>query len=63
MDPAAPDSAPSSRRMSTAGLLTLVNGALAGVASVYVTTRSEMVTVVAGVTGVLLALVTLTFGR
>lgn len=64
MDPSAPGPVPPSRRrVSAVGLLTLVNGALAGVASVYATTRSVMITVIAGVTGVLLALMVMIFGR
>jgi hypothetical protein len=36
-------------------LLTLVNGALAGVGSVYVGTHSVLITIIAGVTAILLA--------
>jgi hypothetical protein len=47
--------------VSAASLLTLVNGTLAGVAGVYATTRSVVITLIAGVTAVLLALLTMIF--
>ena len=55
--PAAPPvSSPPPRRRPGAGtLLTLVNGVLAGVGSVYVGTHSVLITVIAGVTAILLA--------
>ena len=53
----------SRRRMSAASLLTLVNGTLAGVASVYATTHSVMITIIAGATGILLALLIMIFGH
>lgn len=53
---APPDSSPPPQRRLGAGmLLTLVNGALAGVGSVYVGTHSVLITVIAGVTAILLA--------
>jgi hypothetical protein len=63
--PAAPPaSSPPPRRRPGAGtLLTLVNGVLAGVASVYVGTHSVLITVIAGITAVLLAAMTLMFPR
>lgn len=50
-----PGPPPSPRRWSPGGLLTLVNGVLAGVGSVYATTRSVTITVIAGVTAIALA--------
>jgi hypothetical protein len=58
-----PHPASTSRRVSAAGLLALINGALAGIASVYATTRSVVVTLIAGVIAVLLALLTMVFGH
>jgi uncharacterized membrane protein len=53
----------SRRPVSAASLLTLVNGTLAGVASVYATTRSVVITLIAGVIGALLALLAMVFGH
>ena len=55
--PAAPpaSSPPQQRRPGAGTLLTLVNGALAGVGSVYIGTHSVLITVIAGVTAILLA--------
>jgi hypothetical protein len=59
VDSVAPRPMPTARRrVSAASLLTLVNGSLAGVASVYATTRSVVITLIAGVTAVVLALLT-----
>jgi hypothetical protein len=44
-------------------LLTLVNGVLAGVGSVYVGTRSILVTVIAAAVAVVLAVLVLAFRR
>ena len=61
---ASPASSPPSRRRPGAGaLLTLVNGVLAGVGSVYVGTHSVFITVIAGVTAILLAVMVLIFPR
>ena len=46
---------PPRRRPGAGPLLTLVNGVLAGVGSVYLGTHSVLITVVAGVTAILLA--------
>jgi hypothetical protein len=54
--PAAPPaSSPPPRRLGAGTLLTLVNGVLAGVGSVYIGTHSVLITVIAGVTAILLA--------
>jgi len=50
-----PSSPPPRRRPGAGPLLTLVNGVLAGVGSVYLGTHSVLITVVAGVTAILLA--------
>jgi len=44
-------------------VLTLVNGALAGIGSVYATTRSVMVTLIASVIAVILAALVLLLAR
>ena len=44
-------------------LLTLVNGVLAGVGSVYVGTHSVLITVIAGVAAIVLAAMALIFPR
>jgi hypothetical protein len=41
----------------------LLNGTLAGVATVYTTRHSVVVTLIAGVAGVLLVLLTMVFGH
>lgn len=63
--PAAPPaSSPPSRRRPGAGvLLTLVNGVLAGVGSVYVSTHSILITVIASATAVVLSVMVLVFQR
>lgn len=48
-------SPPPPHRVGPGGLLTLVNGVLAGVGSVYATTRSLPITLIAGITAVVLA--------
>ena len=55
--PAAPpaSSTPPQRHTGAGTLLTLVNGVLAGVGSVYVGTHSVLITIIAGVTAILLA--------
>jgi hypothetical protein len=45
---------PPKRGPTTAGLLAVVNGALAGVGSVYLTTHSVLVTLMAAVSAVIL---------
>lgn len=58
MNHAVQDSEPSSptvrRRLSPGGLLTLVNGILAGVGGVYATTGSVAITIIAGLTALFL---------
>ena len=66
LPPAAPpaDPSPSPRRRPGAGpLLTLVNDVLAGVSGVYVSTRSVMITVIAVVMAIGLALIALFPGK
>lgn len=55
--PAAPSKSPRPPKggPSTACLLAVVNGALAGIGSVYLTTHSVLVTLIAAVSAVLLA--------
>lgn len=61
--PSAPSagSTPPRRRAGAGTLLTLVNGVLAGVGSVYVGTHSVLITVIAGITAVLLVAMVLIF--
>jgi hypothetical protein len=47
------------RRPGTGPILTLVEGVLAGVGGVYVSTRSALVTVIAAGTAIILAAMTL----
>lgn len=62
--PAAPASSqPPRRRPSAGAILTLVNGALAGVASVYVGTHSVLITIIAAAVAVVLAVLVLAFQR
>lgn len=63
--PAAPpaSSPPPQRRPSAGALLTLVNGVLAGVGSVYVGTRSILVTLIAAAVATVLAVLVLAFHR
>jgi len=64
--PASPTSspAPPPRRRPGAGtLLTLVNGVLAGIGGVYASTHSILITVVAGVMAIALAVAVLIFQR
>jgi hypothetical protein len=62
--PAPPVSSPPPRRRPGAGgLLTLVNGVLAGVGGVYVSTRSVVITVIAAVAAIALAAMVLTVQR
>ena len=59
----APPPADTPRRRPGAGtLLTLVNGVLAGVGSVYVSTHSVLITVIAGIMAILLTVI-VTFSR
>jgi len=59
----APPPADTQRRRPGAGtLLTLVNGVLAGVGSVYVSTHSVLITVIAGIMAILLTAI-VTFSR
>jgi hypothetical protein len=63
--PAAPPARPlpPRRRPGAGAILTLVNGVLAGVGSVYVGTRSVLVTVLAAAVAVVLVLLVLAFQR
>ena len=66
--PAAPAAAPASsppprRRLGTGALLTLVNGAPAGVGSVYAGTHSVLIRVIAAVMAIMLAAMVLAFQR
>lgn len=62
--PTAPASSPPPRRRPGAGaVLTLVNGALAGVGGVYAGTHSVLVTVIAAAVAVVLAGLVLAFQR
>jgi hypothetical protein len=54
---------PPRRRPGAGALLTLVNGVLAGVGGVYVSTHSVMITVIAAVVAVVLAAMVLIFQR
>jgi hypothetical protein len=54
---------PTRRRPGAGALLTLVNGVLAGVGGVYVSTHSVMITVIAAVVAVVLAAMVLIFQR
>lgn len=54
-------STPPRRRPGAGTLLTLVNGVLAGVGSVYVGTHSVLITVIAGITAILLVAMVLIF--
>jgi hypothetical protein len=51
------------RRPGAGALLTLVNGVLASVASVYVGTRSVLITVIAAAVAIVLAVMVLAFQR
>lgn len=55
--------APSPQRPAAGALFTLVNGVLAGIAATYATTHSVMITVIAGITAIVLALLVLIFSR
>lgn len=62
--PVAPASSPPPRRRPGSGaVLTLVNGALAGVGGVYVGTHSVLVTVIAAAVAVVLTVLVLAFQR
>lgn len=58
-----PVSPPPSQRPGTETILTLVNGVLAGVASVFVGTHSVMITVIAAAVAVALAAMVLILHR
>jgi hypothetical protein len=58
-----PASSPPPRRPGAGAVLTLVNGALAGVGGVYAGTHSVLVTVIAAVAAVVLAVLVLAFQR
>jgi hypothetical protein len=60
--PAASSSQPGGDPGSGA-LLALVNGGLAGVGSVYIGTHSVLITIIAGVMAIVLALIVLAFRR
>jgi hypothetical protein len=51
------------RRPGKGALLTLVNGVLAGVGSVYASTHSVTITVIAGIFAAVLAVAVLAFRR
>lgn len=53
--PAGPPAPPPHRRWGPGGMLTLVNGVLAGVGSVYATTQSVTITVVAAFMAITIA--------
>ena len=62
--PAAPPaSSRPPRRPGAGALLTLVNGVLAGVGSVYVGTHSVLITVIAAAVAIVLAVMVLAFQR
>jgi hypothetical protein len=62
--PEPPANSPAPRRRPGAGaLLTLVNGVLAGVGSVYVGTHSVLITVIAVVMAIVLVAMVLAFQR
>jgi hypothetical protein len=50
-------------RIGTGGLVAVVNGGLAGVGGVYASTHSIVVTIVAGLLAIVLALMVLVFDR
>lgn len=54
---------PPRRRPGAGAMLTLVNGVLAGVGGVYVSTHSIMITVIAAVAAIVLAAMVLICGR
>ena len=54
---------PPQRRPSAGTLLTLVNGVLAGVGGIYVSTHSVLITVIAVVMAIVLAVMVLIFQR
>ena len=54
---------PPHRRPGAGALLTLVNGVLAGIGGVYVSTQSIMITIIASVVAMVLAAMVLTFYR
>ena len=58
-----PASSPPPRRPGAGAVLTLVNGALAGVGGVYAGAHSVLVTVIAAVAAVVLAVLVLAFQR
>ena len=62
--PVAPASSPPPRRRPGSGaVLTLVNGALAGVGGVYAGTHSVLITVIAAAVAVVLTVLVLAFQR
>ena len=63
--PAAPSasSQPPRRRPGAGALLTLVNGVLAGVGGVYVSTHSILITVIASAMAIALAVIVLVLPR
>ena len=63
--PAAPSasSQPPRRRPGAGALLTLVNGVLAGVGGVYVSTHSVLITVIAAAMAIALAVIVLVLPR
>lgn len=66
--PVAPSAPPASsppprRRLGGGAVLTLVNGVLAGIGSVYVGTRSVLITVIAAAAAIVLAVLVMAFQR
>jgi hypothetical protein len=63
--PAAPaaSSQPPRQRPGAGALLTLVNGVLAGVGGVYVSTHSVLITVIAAAMAIVLAVIVLVLPR
>jgi hypothetical protein len=59
----APASSRPPRRPGAGALLTLVNGALAGVGSMYVGTHSVLITIIAAAVAIALAVIVLAFPR
>jgi hypothetical protein len=54
---------PSSPRHGSGGILALVDGGLAGVGGVYISTRSALITVVAALTAIMLTAIVLLLRR
>lgn len=61
--PTEPPSPPQRRHPGAGTLLTLVNGVLAGVGGVYVSTRSVMITIIAVLVAIALTVLVLVFDK